>query len=109
MKKIAASAGELTGSRRKAAVRTAETLPQFPPVDRQRWVAEAAFYISESRGFAPGQELDDWLAAEAAYALADKKAAAPRTLAQESATVALDATPASRRKPSSRAKGAARV
>jgi hypothetical protein len=27
-------------------------------------VAEAAYYFSEHRGFAPGRELDDWLAAE---------------------------------------------
>lgn len=27
-------------------------------------VAEAAYYFSEHRGFVPGHELDDWLAAE---------------------------------------------
>jgi hypothetical protein len=27
-------------------------------------VAEAAYYIAEKRGFAPGRELDDWLQAE---------------------------------------------
>lgn len=27
-------------------------------------IAEAAFFIAQARGFAPGQELDDWLAAE---------------------------------------------
>jgi hypothetical protein len=26
--------------------------------------AEAAYYRAERRGFAPGRELDDWLAAE---------------------------------------------
>lgn len=31
---------------------------------RQR-IAEAAYYHAEQRGFAPGHELDDWLAAEA--------------------------------------------
>ena len=31
---------------------------------RQSMVAEAAYYFSEHRGFAPGHELDDWLAAE---------------------------------------------
>jgi hypothetical protein len=31
-------------------------------------VAEAAYYRAEKRGFAPGQELDDWLAAEAEIA-----------------------------------------
>jgi hypothetical protein len=27
-------------------------------------IAEAAYYRAEKRGFAPGQALDDWLAAE---------------------------------------------
>lgn len=28
-------------------------------------IEEAAYYIAEKRGFAPGYELDDWLKAEA--------------------------------------------
>jgi hypothetical protein len=32
--------------------------------DRARRVAEAAYYRAEKRGFAPGWELEDWLAAE---------------------------------------------
>jgi hypothetical protein len=32
--------------------------------DRYRLIAEAAYYRAEQRGFAPGAELDDWLAAE---------------------------------------------
>lgn len=32
--------------------------------DRYRLIAEAAYYRAEQRGFAPGCELDDWLAAE---------------------------------------------
>ncbi len=35
------------------------------PEERHRWVAEAAYYIAERRGFAPGCEFDDWLQAEA--------------------------------------------
>jgi hypothetical protein len=27
-------------------------------------ICEAAYFLSERRGFAPGHELDDWLAAE---------------------------------------------
>jgi hypothetical protein len=27
-------------------------------------IAEASYYLAEARGFAPGSELDDWLAAE---------------------------------------------
>jgi len=39
-----------------------------PPVstdDRHRQIAEAAYYRALARGFAPGQEQEDWLAAEA--------------------------------------------
>jgi hypothetical protein len=35
---------------------------------RQRMIAEAAYYRAEKRGFAPGNDLDDWLAAEAEVA-----------------------------------------
>jgi len=28
------------------------------------WVAEAAYYKAEARGFEPGHEVDDWLDAE---------------------------------------------
>lgn len=32
---------------------------------QRRMVAEAAYYRAEHRGFEPGHELEDWLAAEA--------------------------------------------
>ena len=32
--------------------------------DRQRLIAEAAYFRAEQRGFTPGNELEDWLAAE---------------------------------------------
>ena len=32
--------------------------------DLQQLIAEAAYYRAERRGFAPGQEIEDWLAAE---------------------------------------------
>jgi hypothetical protein len=32
--------------------------------DRKALIAEAAYYRAERRGFEPGGELDDWLAAE---------------------------------------------
>ncbi|HEX8963356.1 MAG TPA: DUF2934 domain-containing protein [Rhodocyclaceae bacterium] len=37
------------------------------PDERERLdrIAQAAYYKAESRGFVPGQELDDWLEAEA--------------------------------------------
>jgi hypothetical protein len=31
----------------------------------QVWIAEAAYYRAERRGFEPGRETEDWLAAEA--------------------------------------------
>jgi len=34
---------------------------------RYRWIAHAAYLRAEKRGFAPGQEVDDWLAAEAEF------------------------------------------
>lgn len=33
--------------------------------DRQRMIAEAAYYRAQARGFAPGCEVEDWLQAEA--------------------------------------------
>jgi len=33
--------------------------------ERRRMIAEAAYYLAERRGFAPGHEEDDWLQAEA--------------------------------------------
>jgi hypothetical protein len=37
-----------------------------PPVVvlRDRQIAEAAYYRAAARGFAPGHEVEDWLAAE---------------------------------------------
>jgi len=32
--------------------------------ERHRVISEAAYFIAESRGFAPGHEFSDWLAAE---------------------------------------------
>jgi hypothetical protein len=32
--------------------------------DRRRLIAEAAYFRAEQRGFVPGQEFEDWLAAE---------------------------------------------
>lgn len=44
---------------------TCATVVAFPGVDgRQRMIAEAAYYRASQRNFAPGGELEDWLAAE---------------------------------------------
>jgi hypothetical protein len=34
------------------------------PQDRQERIAHAAYYLAERRGFEPGHEMEDWLAAE---------------------------------------------
>ena len=34
------------------------------PEEREYMVAEAAYYRAERRGFAPGNEMEDWLQAE---------------------------------------------
>ncbi len=36
-----------------------------PPEDRMRFIAEAAYFKAEQRGFAGGGELGDWIEAEA--------------------------------------------
>lgn len=41
---------------------------------RYRWIAHAAYLRAEKRGFAPGHEIDDWLAAEADFEAANRAA-----------------------------------
>jgi len=41
---------------------------------RYRWIAHAAYLHAEKRGFAPGHEVDDWLAAEAEFEAANRAA-----------------------------------
>lgn len=48
-----------TGAKRSRA----ESAP--PATDRRAWIATAAYFRAERRGFTPGGEIDDWLAAEA--------------------------------------------
>ena len=67
----------MTTSASKPAPRTMRTLLPSAEVDlpvdacgapvqpqRQLLIAEAAFFMAQARGFEPGHELDDWLAAE---------------------------------------------
>ena len=35
------------------------------PAEREQMIAEAAYFRAQGRHFAPGQELEDWLEAEA--------------------------------------------
>ena len=53
-----------TRARRAAPVRPRDN-DSLNPEERLRYIAEAAYYRAERRGFAPGGELDDWLEAEA--------------------------------------------
>jgi hypothetical protein len=39
--------------------------PSISAQERERFVAQAAYYRAEKRGFAPGYELQDWVEAEA--------------------------------------------
>jgi hypothetical protein len=46
-----------------------ETIVEFTPLlelkpDRKAAIGVAAYYRGQQRGFAPGNEMDDWLAAE---------------------------------------------
>ena len=48
-----------------APARPAQPSPSFVgPEQRAALIAEAAFFRAEKRGFAPGHEVEDWLAAE---------------------------------------------
>jgi hypothetical protein len=44
------------------------SLPAPTDVDVHAQIAERAYLRAQARGFVPGQELDDWLAAEAEIA-----------------------------------------
>jgi hypothetical protein len=39
--------------------------PSINAQERERFVAQAAYFRAEKRGFAPGYELQDWVEAEA--------------------------------------------
>jgi hypothetical protein len=65
--------GPTTPATRKRASRTPAgigkttlTMARFVDLERRAaLIAEAAFFRAEKRGFAPGNEVQDWLAAEA--------------------------------------------
>ena len=68
----------VTAGRVAAAIIQPTRLPSIEPkhdplTAEARWqrTAVAAFYRAEARGFAPGRELDDWLAAERALEATD--------------------------------------
>lgn len=42
-----------------------DSAPPLSALERERLVAQAAYFRAEKRGFAPGCELQDWVEAEA--------------------------------------------
>ena len=49
----------------KTSAHTAAAQAPHPPLDRYASIAQAAYFRSQHRGFKPGHEMEDWLAAEA--------------------------------------------
>jgi hypothetical protein len=43
---------------------TLRAVPSFGDCPREQMIAEAAYFRAEQRGFAPGNEMSDWLEAE---------------------------------------------
>lgn len=62
-----ASAPAPSAAERGATVEVAATMEAPAGEARYRWIAHAAYLRAERRGFAPGQEVEDWLAAEAEF------------------------------------------
>jgi hypothetical protein len=64
---VSATADTRPRTQAKAARTTKAKAPQRAAVsaeDRRAMIAQAAYLRAERRGFAPGQEAEDWLAAE---------------------------------------------
>ncbi len=57
------ASAKVAARKRRAEPQTASG--QMAPEQRQHLIAQAAYFIAERRGFAPGNELEDWLQAEA--------------------------------------------
>lgn len=62
----------------KAKVRT-DVATSLSPDERLRMIGMAAYFRAERRGFAPGHEFEDWLAAEAEIEALVPTATATRT------------------------------
>jgi len=58
-------------------VRMAESHAAYLAAHRHATIAEAAYRRAESRGFAPGHELDDWLRAELEVEAAERMSLCP--------------------------------
>ena len=57
------ASAQVAARKRSAEPQTARV--KTAPEQRQQLIAQAAYFIAERRGFAPGNELEDWLQAEA--------------------------------------------
>jgi hypothetical protein len=55
---------ELTNGAVMDVLESAAGSPALDPDARRRLVAAEAYFLAERRGFAPGNELGDWVAAE---------------------------------------------
>jgi hypothetical protein len=63
-RKATTLAAELTNGAVIDVLESAAGSPALDPDARRRLVAAEAYFLAERRGFAPGNELDDWVAAE---------------------------------------------
>ena len=60
------AASETRAAQTRCRHRASAATPHFVgPEHRAALIARAAYFRAEQRGFAPGHELEDWLAAEA--------------------------------------------
>ncbi|MGG7055301.1 DUF2934 domain-containing protein [Nitrosomonas sp. ANs5] len=60
-----ATVSQTKGSKLSVAGKTPRSRSKAsPPAELEARIAVSAYYKAEARGFTPGQELDDWLAAE---------------------------------------------
>ncbi len=66
MTSIAEAGSSTTGSIFEQPGATSFSITEVSNEEKYRLIAEAAYFRSEKRSFAPGYELEDWLAAETA-------------------------------------------
>jgi Protein of unknown function (DUF2934) len=69
--------GKLTLHKPPTVKKASATQPSLSEEQRHAMIAEAAYYMTERRGFESGRELDDWLLAERQLAAASGGGDAP--------------------------------
>ena len=60
---------------------SAPTEAAIPADRRQAWIAEAAYYLAERRGFRGGCPVEDWLWAERVYGRHEARSLPPPRIA----------------------------